>query len=86
MKEALLKLSGAGLSEGIKLIDTSRCKNLLYTDGRGTRAIVFASRISELTGNSERGWLSLAHEIRQEARNSMTEMKFYRVMGGGLGH
>ena len=28
MKEALLKLSGAGLSEGIKLIDTSRCKHL----------------------------------------------------------
>ncbi len=83
MKEAFLKLSGRGLSEDLKLIDTARCRNLLYSDGGGTRAVVFASRISELTGNSEQGWLSLAHEVRQKAPTSITDIAFYRVMDPG---
>ncbi len=84
IKESLVKLSGAGLSEDIKQIDTTKCKNQLYSDGLGTRAMIFASRIAELTGGSERGWLSLALQVPQETSSAHVRLEMYRLTADRL--
>jgi len=77
MKEAIVKLSGSGLSEHARLIDTSRGEDRrVSVHGRG-RAIMFATRISDLVGGPAQGWLSLALEMPAESTNPVIKMAFY---------
>ncbi len=80
MKELIVKLSGAGVSESIASIDTAFRENWLFrVDELDTDAIVFAFRMSELAGDCEQGWLSLALAIPEEERGRIVKLAIYRL-------
>jgi len=80
VKEALVKLTGAGLSEHSTRREVpERDGAFVYTTDEGGRCLVFSSRVADLTGSPARGHLALAIAAPLEARAAVVRLEFRHV-------